>query len=381
MSSILYVDDEADLLLDHMSEAQRCHFTAFQNHAEDGFPEAFEAAREADTWLFDFFFSESAAMHPDDLVENGLSLFHKWRRSVGTARPVTAVISGHLESALGHVEPLGRSHINAKLLGVEWVGSKDDGSVIDKLIVLSNASAAIAASFERLPSTEMPHRRQDFGSALATHTLCSEILLVPPDADWAPTARRHVDHARPPRIVPPPPGFGTSRLIIAWLLHHVLPYPSFLLSDAHAAARLKLTPGDFRTLAAVDASDRNANALNPILYRGPLSSFETRRWWRAGIDNLSWSLQQSANGYPSAVRELASGRDLELLNMPEPVVLSDPDLVETEQIVDSDTCVRAADEHFPPDVAPAWVTKDSVFNDRELRAKVILEDLYLLDTA
>lgn len=378
MSSIVYVDDQAEDLLAMMDEQQRACITPFQDQPEEGFPGAFEEAKRANTWVFDFFFKEQDVDNPNNLAENGLSLFHKWRRSAGDARPPTAVISGHLERAIGPLEPPGRHHIHAKRLGVEWIGDKTDPLVGAKLVALSRASASIAEAVQPCAAAlDGAHQNGLQGSALSLQTLCDKVLRLPSNIDWTSTAQRHVDHARPPRILPLPAGFGASRLILSWLLQNVLPYPTFLISDAQAAVRLHVTLATFRNL--VVAIDDTIPLLSQALYRGPVSELVGRRWWRGGIDHLAWVLQESNLGYQEALFDLFATGDIEFLQHADPVVLFDADLVETEEVVASATCFRAIDEHLPPNVNPVWVSKEDVGENRELRAKVVVEDIRLVD--
>ena len=378
MSSILYVDDEADDFLATMTEHQRACIKSFQDQPEDGFPGAFEEAKRAHIWVFDFFFKVQDVDNPDDLAENGLSLFHKWRRSIGNARPPTAVISGHLERAIGPLEHPGRHHIHAKRLGVEWIGDKTDPLVGAKLLALSQASASIADAVQPC-ATPLggDHQNGPQGTALSLQTLCEEVLRLPSDIDWGATALRHVDHARPPRILPPPPGFGASRLILSWLLQNVIPYPTFLISDAQAAVRLDVTLTTFRNL--VDAFGDTVPLLSQALYKGPVPEILGRRWWRGAIDHLAWVLQEDELDYQEALPNLFPAEEIEFLPHADPVVLFDADLVETETIVSSANCLRAMDEYLPPNVSPVWISKEDVDENRELRAKVVVEDIRLID--
>ncbi|MEF3130115.1 hypothetical protein OS035_01385 [Rhizobium sp. 268] len=121
------------------------------------------------------------------------------------------------------------------------------------------------------------------------------------------------------------------------------------------------------------------SVLDACEYRGPLNEFLGRRWWRAAIDDLSWNLSQDEHGYEAALGKLNVGENITWLMQSEPVLLSDADLVETDEIAEASECVRVTDEDFPANVDPAWVLIKLVKEDKHLRAKVVYEDRDLLD--
>jgi hypothetical protein len=92
------------------------------------------------------------------------------------------------------------------------------------------------------------------------------------------------------------------------------------------------------------------------------------------LELLTWTLSNSPQGFSSGLQATASPLRLELLDLEEPVVVFDSDLVETNQVADAAQCLRALDDHFPPDVPPAWIRREEALNDRGLRDKVIFED-------
>ncbi|TCS09300.1 hypothetical protein EV281_1011181 [Rhizobium sp. BK418] len=194
---------------------------------------------------------------------------------------------------------------------------------------------------------------------------------------------RHIDRARPPREVSTPSDTLKAQVVIGWLLAHVLPYPSFLLTDRQAALRLQITPDSFRKLVETVGTDGNGGAHQGKLlasrYEGPLSRFLGPRWWRAGIDDLAWHLSQDAAGFQAALEALAGTGAIKWLEQSEPVLVSDADLIETDEIAEAKDCVRVTDEDFPAGIDPAWVRIDEARSDKKLAAKVIYEDRELLD--
>lgn len=75
---------------------------------------------------------------------------------------------------------------------------------------------------------------------------------------------------------------------------------------------------------------------------------------------------------------MAGATAIEWLLQSEPVLLSDANLVETDEVVEARECVRVTDEDFPANVDAAWVRIEAAREDRQLEAKVVYEDRDLL---
>jgi hypothetical protein len=362
---IVYVDNEPGALVGQAAPEQQDRIAAYDFNEAAEIEQAFEAARDASLWLFDFFLVEDHGS-PEEF-ENGLSLFNKWRGALPTGHPATMVVSNHLEKALGAPPgPLARHHVHAQRLGVEWIGDKSSDSLA-RVVQLADASRAIADGLAKGEAGAEPR-------PIDVERICFDVLSLSAEADWVRSAQRQVDRSRPPRIGPPLKGFGAARPLVSWLLSHVLPYPSFLLSDAQAAVRLGIQPVSFAALASAKPA-----LFDPLRYQGPLAGFHGPRWWRAAIDDFGWQLTQSAEDYRSALAAKVDGVAIDWLAENEPVLVSDHDLVETAEVADASECVRAADEDFPANVEPAWIRIGAAKEDRHLAAKVIFEDLDLID--
>ncbi len=373
MPDIVYIDDEpGDFLSKAGARSTRVEPFEFEEGGSND--AAFAAAKAANVWLFDFFLITPAHSELGD--ENGLSLFQKWKVTNG-GRPTTVVVSSDIEKAVG--EPLGRlerHHVIAQKHGVEWVGTKTE-ETFDRIIELADAADLIGKNLQITPLDN-----KQFGT-YDPRKLCFDVLNAPHDAEWANSAMRQIDRARPPREIPTASGAIAAQSIVGWLITHVLPYPSFLLTDRQAALRLELTPASFRAL--VDAVETkggnkpNQAKLNASKYNGPLSKFLGPRWWRAAIDDLAWHLSQDGAGFRPALQELSDTLAVSWLEQSEPVLISDADLVETDEIAEASDCVRVTNEDFPASIDPAWVRIEAARSDRKLAAKVIFEDRELLE--
>jgi hypothetical protein len=375
MADIVYVDDDPFGFMSLLRSDEQGRLQEFE--FGESFPalEALEAAKTAKVWLFDFFLVADRQASTDD--ENGLSFFQKWKREAAGARPTTVLLSSQLEQAIG--EPIGkieRRHAIAQRHGVEWIGEKDENT-LRQVIELADAALLIGGSLNAIQAKTL-----NFGT-YNLEQLCYEVLRAPRDAEWASSAQRQIDRARPPREVPIATEAATARAIIGWLISHVLPYPSFLLTDAQAALRLQMTPAGFVSLSDyVDDADGNEHRarLAACRYTGPLDRFLGRRWWRAGVDDLAWRLSEAEGGFAAGFEALMGNFAVERLDdFDEPVLVSDADLIETSEIADARDCVRVTDEDFPANVEPAWVRIADVRENRQLAAKVIFEDRDLVE--
>jgi hypothetical protein len=371
MADVVYVDDEPDAFMAKATPEQRARIQEL-TYIRDKGTESLAAPAEALVWLFDFFLVDAAPGNSFD--ENGLSLFQKWKVTAG-GRPTTIVVSSDLEKAVG--EPLGpveRHHVIAQRHGVEWIGDKSE-ETLQRVVALADAAAVISADLK--PSTD----KETFGT-YELDRMIFDVLRAPRDADWVHSAQRQIDRARPPREVPANSQAATARTIVGWMLAHVLPYPSFLLSDAQAALRLQIAPASFQAIADAthdaEGKEHSLNAFAPCQYTGPLSTFLGRRWWRAAIDDIAWQFSQDGEGFRPAFEKFAGGKVVKWLDQSEPVLLFDANLVETEEVAEASDCVRVTDEDFPANVDPAWVLIDAVRRDRLLAAKVVYEDRDIL---
>jgi hypothetical protein len=364
MGRIVYLDDDPTEVTDQLTDDQNVSLDSFNPLVPGDFARAFERAIKADLWVFDYYFGVQDNTDETLGDENGLSAFEKWRRRLKEDRPPTALVSNALDKLLGSRVPTARSHIHARQIGVEWVGSKTD---VSSLLALYEASNRIRVSLADLDSS-------DGNEGGMAEMLCAHVLGTAPKAPWYKSAERQVDRARPPNLSITSNERGRTRLITAWLLHRILPYPSFLLTRSHAAIRMGITPDSFDRLVSGPAALPLSQELRATEYAGPLGKFSGRRWWRAGVDHVAWSKSQATGGYESALAAAAAPIELEFLPQPNPVIVSDADLVETEEIRDASECIRAQDDDFPADVPPAWVPLEIAKEDAILGAQVVFED-------
>lgn len=380
VSDIVYIDDEPQ----HLLASAKSHRAGkrFADYIPPDLGGAGPDAAAANLWVFDYYNDDEERKMPSlcGAASNGLSVFQQFRLLVGDARPPAVVVSNHLESALGADINLARRHILAEEFGVEWVAPKtlEKGDVVAEILALADAVGYLRENSATLRAVDPTHYVSEF---------CRLALRLPQNVDWLRAAVREVAAWRPPiwleavgdhRVqalrdeLAIDPDIRSVRAVVAWMLRQSLPYPSFLIQDRHVAVRLGVSLDCLR--AANAAATGIAKSLRRTRYKGILADFERPRWWGAGVDAIEWGLPRQSEARTEALRQLVAPVTLVELNFADPVVVSDADLVETDEIAPASDCVRASDEHFPLPAAPAWVKIADAKQDKALARKVRQED-------
>lgn len=380
-ADIVYVDDEPGPLLATAQAAGTR--TRFADYLPDQLNGAAVAAANPNLWVFDFFntpFNDQQG-GLEQAASNGMSVFQQLRYLVGDFRPPTVLISNNLEAALGTDVNIARRHILAEQLGVEWIAPKahpDGATSLPELLSIANAVKTVRGQAAGMRDVKASDYAAEFSH---------RILSLPRNVEWARLAVRDVATWRPPSMsdtvgdhrpaalretVRTEPELRATRAIVAWLIRQVLLYPSFLVSRRHVAARLGITVVCLD--AALAGETELSRKLRRVTYKGILSSLVDARWWSAGIDNFAWKLPRERAARTAALAAIVAPVVLVELGLIDPVVISDADLVETDDIASAVDCVRASDENFPPNAPPAWVKIEDVRHDRALARRVRLED-------
>ena len=328
--------------------------------------EHIDAAETALLWVFDFYYEEDQGV-TGVFDENGLSELSKLREGISGPRPFTVVLSGHLERMLKErgVAPIPRRHTQATALGVDWLAEKNDA---EEEAVIERIAASLIETSEKLKS----------------RSSLSDLLRIP-EKSWAAIAERHIRTARPPSLQKDNSNSGDAlqsdairsicRDAVTWALHVLFPYPGVLISDAQAAALLEVKLVGFRRWV----SDTGKELVDECEYKGILSGHLGRRWWRAGIEDLLWQINDDASFDKGRIAKGLSSDDF--TNVSSPVVCHNEELVETEEIVSAEDCVRLAGFDFPSHVDPVWVKQELVLNNRRLTDLVVYDDLYRLEAS
>ena len=158
--------------------------------------------------------------------------------------------------------------------------------------------------------------------------------------------------------------------LLRWILHRILPYPTFLYDDRHLAARIRVEVSSLRR--ALDSSARLRELFSPAQYTGGGSGILGRRWWRAGIEAIIFGANSDD---PSNITTL----HVFLTSLASDLIAESDDVlpVLTSGMLDSDDLVRAKDvtevapDDWPPFADSAWIRRSDVAEDPMLRAIAI----------
>lgn len=201
-----------------------------------------------------------------------------------------------------------------------------------------------------------------------------------PDASWKATAQWQIEQCRPP--VHEISASTAGREWTRWFLQKASSFPTFLIDDVHAATILGITIDSFEELL-VDGSAL-AGRVHESAYRGQLSNFFGRRWWRAGVSDVAKSstpnfdLGASTRDVGEAIAGLASAR-VEVLDLANAVIPIDEQYRSLPPI-DSSESVRLQPDDWPPYADVPWGVARDIEQSAQLAALVVLDDRYLVTT-
>jgi hypothetical protein len=297
--------------------------------------------------------STKQPLAPIVMFTNDVEIFANEIPAVGPSIPI-------------HGSFIDREHRLAPTLDVEWVQYKEGERATENLRDMARAFL------------EIKHAVGNDGISLDD---ISDILDAPSDAVWSDQAREELQNARPPvnqkDDSSADPARGASQ-VIRWLCHKALPYPGLFLSDCYAAWALGISLEDFQKLPHLDSSTEWLVELDRAEYSGPLCEFMARRWWRPGIDQLVWLLDETAAR--AGTRKAALGSLVpnfkfgELKPSSSHVVICNEDLVGTH-IGTIDEAIQVHPPGWPAEALEPWMMRAEVKADPVLSAMADPNDL------
>lgn len=256
-------------------------------------------------------------------------------------------------------------HVLARLNNLEWVFEKQDSRRAHQMLELAHAT-------RELP-VEWPSDHRD------SESQAERLLGLSEDVNWHERCWRDVRECQPP--IHELAGGAGGVLFLRWLLHQILPFPSFLWDEHWVAARLRLSLDDLRTLLTSDSA--LTRDLNDRQYSGLLADFLGDRWWRGAIEDYAWQLAGGSSGdsneFLRALREKA-GEELTPLGIDRPVVCLDENLQPSGRFTSPSDAVNVRPDHWPAFAESAWMRISTVKEVPEMRAIVDPLDEYRLPT-
>jgi hypothetical protein len=371
--AILFVDDRAH----ELSHTVRLAFSQ-QCAVDIQDPEELRksAVLNADLILVDFDLADWHAAVKDDesdepiarrAPQDGLALIAQLRsigETVSRPRPTAYAIDTAQRGKLpGGQSWEGAPHLLARALGVEWVFEKGVIDSSDQVVDLAKAARLLPRSWPK-------------AAPRATRAL-HQLLGLDSNAKWSMRAAEQMSSCEPPLQETAVATRGLS--ILRWMLHGVLPYPTFLIDDRILALRLGVSSPSLRlTLQNNTAFER---MLAPAAYKGILARFLGNRWWRAGVDSIVWNRTKGSADAIKLTDDLISRfPTLDSLALSHPVPLLDDRLRPSDAVAEVTSAVEVRPDGWPTYAERAWVALEDVIDNDQLRALVVDADADRLPT-
>ena len=301
---------------------------------------------------------------------DGVALAGILRSHISVIRPGRTAIALHaadLEELSGGFNMRSREHVIARMHNLEWAFRKSEGGFPKQEQLRS-----LARGVQQLPNVWLAE-----DSAEVT-TIAKGLLGLSEAQIWSARAWDDVEECRPPihEIAPTTNGLAFLR----WMLHRILPYPTFVYSSVYLAHSLKVTPEPL-TRALDQEDERLLERLNPVKYQGVLSGFLGRRWWKSGVEHLIWDLSEGEpfdrDRLALAVTDKLSST-LEPLSLQHPVVCVDQTLAPEPVFVERSEAVELQPDDWPLYAQSPWTSVHNVRRSPSLAALVVEEDRHRL---
>jgi hypothetical protein len=298
--------------------------------------------------------------------QHGIALAATLRSNLGDGRSKSptafALHSGKLAELSGTLSADNREHAIARILDLEWVFPNEIDPTRLSVEVRSLAQAVM----------QLPHPWPQFQNA---HTALIRLLWIDKKAIWSRLAIEDVEKAYPPQDIVAETSKGMA--LIRWLLHEVMPFPSFLLDERYLAVRLHIVPESLRSILKTEPRSGLAKTLDKFRYRGLLNQFAGHRWWRAGIDHWLW---RETDGNPlsrEAIRKLVQKKlpsSVRLADFERPVVCLDDQFLPTDNFIELTSAVQIKPDDWPATAEPAWVAIEEAQKEPRVAARVVSLD-------
>ena len=255
-------------------------------------------------------------------------------------------------------------HIISRAHNLEWIFEKNGGqgnNLAERALRIAELAAAVRALPSRWPWDEPEGAVEALSRWLGLH----------PAATWHDAAWRAIRLCHPPlhEFAEYTQGVG----VLQWTLHRILPYPTFLIDDAHLAARLRVT---LKSLRSSLASGSLGELFGEVEYQGQLQRFLGRRWWRAGIEAKLFELTADAPGDLEALREALKEKvpTLKTVRQSRLFPVLDEQFQLKDQLATQDKVVEIVPDDWPPFADEAWALRADLDDSPRLKAIAVDEE-------
>ncbi|MEU9676292.1 hypothetical protein AB0D92_22565 [Streptomyces parvus] len=318
--------------------------------------------KEAHVIAVDYVFKWDTLPHPKELSywpADGLALAGMISRHLTRLRTRASVVlrTGAVSDLAGDLPKQARVPLLSAQSGLDWIlekGTTDSAATIREL---ADATAALEPFFGN-------------EGTLTWNEGCEWLRL--PALEWQEAALAEIQVCRPPEHVVASYTSGSAWL--RWFTQRILPFPSFLTSDLHAATLLHVPVAQFRSLVQGDRTELSRR-LRDCSYKGHLAGLVEPRWWRAGLEHLVDELLIEADPSLPVPESLASryaalqGEPVQVLSYDRPVVTIDADYKE-DGVAEFQDCVRLAPDAWPVFADEPYALREDAADLPEIGAMV-----------
>jgi hypothetical protein len=360
LPTILAVDDDPDSVRNELKVGLGDRARGKTLHPQDV---ELHDLEEADLVLVDYIISnwtERSGVALSLQPANGLALAAVLRehvdRSPHDQLTAFALHSAHLDDIRGRFPGARKEPLIARLINLEWAFPKTAGARWEQMITL-------ASSVRQLP------RNWPAGDQGGAEAAALSLLGLPEDVAWFDRARRNVGACHPP--IHDLSGGAHGLLFVRWVLHQVMPYPTFLWSEHWVAARLRMSVGSFQGI--LGEGGKLGTDLEAMEYKGVLAGFQGRRWWRGALEDYVWNLTSGrsldVDSLHAALRERTKVA-FEPLQADASIVCLGTDLEPTGEFISASGAVRLRPDQWPAFAEDAWTSVQLARSDASLRSSV-----------
>lgn len=254
-----------------------------------------------------------------------------------------ALNSGMLNALNGGDDLVDREYAIARSVDLEWVFAKG-GKRENFAVAVSSLANAVAALPIKWPVSSQ------------TKNKISSLLAVPSRTRWRQSAIEAIDRSNPPHDILIENTVGIA--VLRWLLHTILPFPTFLLNERYLATRLRIEPDSFSQFLKSKKGKKTKNPLSSYEYKGVLSEFSGTRWWRAGIEFWIWEGTDGKAFDQDAIKRLVRSeisRSVKFTALQNPVVSLDEQLRPSDRLIDLEAAVEIKPDGWPSFADGAWI--------------------------
>ena len=357
--SILVIDDKSEELDSQVALGLNGHATADVIHPQDVEMSHLE---DVDLVLVDYRLEswserdeQPISLKPSTGMALAVMLREHVDRSQNDRLTAFALHTGHLNDIQGRLPPETAQHVLARLNNLEWVFPKEGYHRYEQMVLLADA-------VRQLPS-QWPE-----DSAGSSTLMIRQLLAMDEEVNSFERCWRDVLDCRVPVHELTAGGHGI--LFIRWLLHQVLPYPSFLWEEHWVAARLRISVDALREVLV--GNNDLARDLESMRYSGILAGFLKDRWWRGALEDYVWELAGGRRDEQSLLEVLTdrAGMELSPIDADPAVVCVDTDFQPTGQFLSPMTAVALLPDHWPPFADSAWMDVGTVRDNPTLLTMV-----------